>query len=619
MKNYKTNDNSLFNYMALEMDSVEANYKFEQQCIEACERFLHSASQLKKGGMLGWQILLSPDGAIRCHAYADRDSKVTAADYNWIFRGCAKVSTEADDGANGQKGMVWKEYRLVSVLGSNADITEVVRSNSRSRYDDFDDYRIESVFAEAFRMLSEAGAVVRICAWNSEQTEGGHGNIFLSLPAEMPLRLRSAFSVALPHLKVTEEDENSSENVEEAFLPDEYFLNGAARFLYMLCGRKKPAEEDVEASSDSSGEDFEIDDDTAGENGGEDEKEISIDELDLSVSAYNALVRSGINTVGKLRDLPDEKLKRIRGLRRSTYEEIQQKLADFIAISEEAGKTGHMKELEELIGLKNVKEQVKRIVAFAKMKMDMKERGEKALPIALNMEFAGNPGTAKTTVGRIVAGIFHEIGLLDRGGLIEVGRADLVAEYVGQTAPAVRRVFQRAKGRVLLIDEAYSLVEQWENGFGDEAISTIVQEMENHRDETIVIFAGYPDKMREFFARNPGLRSRVPFTVNFRDYTADELAQIVSFEAERRGFAVSTEAVEKVRNICESVSGMEDSGNGRFCRNLVENAILNYAVRVYGEEGESGKDFTFAASDFEVLETNKKEKKARNPLGFLVS
>ena len=619
MKNYKTNDINLSNAMALTMNSVEADYHFEQQCNEACERFLHSASQLKNGGMLGWQISLSPDGKVRCHAFADRDSKVTAADYNWIFENCAKVSAEQDDGFEGQEDREWKEYRLVSVLGSPADISEVAKRRSYSSYDDhFGEYWRKSAFAEIFRMLTEAGAVVRICAGDSDQPERGHGNIFLSLPEEMSLRMRSAISVAFPHLNVTEADETGFQK-EEAFLPDEYFLSGAVKFLYTLCGKKKPAEEDVEDSSDSSDEDFEIDDDTAGENGGEDEKEISIDELDLSVRAYNALLRSGINTVGKLRDLPDEKLKRVRGLRRSTYEEIQQKLADFIAISEEAGKTGHMKELEELIGLKDVKEQVKRIAAFAKMKMDMKDRGEKALPIAINMEFAGNPGTAKTTVGRIVAGIFHEIGLLDRGGLIEVGRADLVAEYVGQTAPAVRRVFQRAKGRVLLIDEAYSLVEQWENGFGDEAISTIVQEMENHRDETIVIFAGYPDKMREFFARNPGLRSRVPFTINFRDYSAEELAQIVSFEAERRGFAVSAEAAEKVRNICESVSGIEDSGNGRFCRNLVENAILNYAMRVYGEEGESGKDFTFAASDFEVLETNKKEEKARIPLGFLAS
>ena len=162
--------------------------------------------------------------------------------------------------------------------------------------------------------------------------------------------------------------------------------------------------------------------------------------------------------------------------------------------------------------------------------------------MVLNMEFIGNPGTAKTTVARITAGILHEIGLLPTSELVEVGRADLVAKYTGQTADKVKEVFQKAKGKLLFIDEAYALTDCWENSYGDEAISTIVQEMENNREDTVVIFAGYPDKMNEFFSRNPGLRSRVPFTIRFSDYSAEEMAQIVEAEAKKRGFSLMPEA-----------------------------------------------------------------------------
>ena len=195
-------------------------------------------------------------------------------------------------------------------------------------------------------------------------------------------------------------------------------------------------------------------------------------------------------------------------------------------------------------------------------------------------------------------------------------RADLVAKYEGQTADKVKEVFKKARGKVLFLDEAYSLVENWDGEFGDEAINTIVQEMENHREDTIVIFAGYPDKMEEFFSRNPGLRSRVPFRIRFADYSADELAQIAELEARRRGFAIAPQAKEKVRSFCGEAQKRPNMGNGRFCRNLVESAVLAYAARVYGGRDEAcGGDFSLGEEDF-VLPDVLKEAKGKRPVGF---
>ena len=269
--------------------------------------------------------------------------------------------------------------------------------------------------------------------------------------------------------------------------------------------------------------------------------------------------------------------------------------------------------LNELIGLENVKKQVGKITALAKMKRDMDAMNKASLPIVMNMEFVGNPGTAKTTVARIIAGLLYETGLLQTNEIVEVGRADLIARYEGQTADKVKSVFQKAHGKLLFIDEAYSLVENCRGEFGDEAINTIVQEMENRRENTVVIFAGYPDEMKEFFSRNPGLRSRVPFTVCFNDYTADEMVSIAELEAQKRGFSVSRGAKEKIASLCGKAS---DSGNGRFCRNLVEGAILNYAFRAYGTYAETPeKSFELTDEDFIIQNESEVAGKAL-PIGF---
>ena len=168
---------------------------------------------------------------------------------------------------------------------------------------------------------------------------------------------------------------------------------------------------------------------------------------------------------------------------------------------------------------------------------------------------------------------------------------------------------------MLFIDEAYSLVDDRKGSFGDEAINTIIQEMENNREETIVIFAGYPDKMESFFSRNPGLRSRVPFSISFSDYSANEMVKIAEFEAKKRGFSVDTEAYEKVTAICSDAALHPDGGNGRFCRNLIENAILGYASRVYGNnDSDTDKNYILTADDFTPPTGMNDTKKI--PIGF---
>ena len=285
--------------------------------------------------------------------------------------------------------------------------------------------------------------------------------------------------------------------------------------------------------------------------------------------------------------------------------------------SEPAEKSA-MEELNELIGLDGIKEKVAEIAAFAKLQKIARDQGRCVEGVNLNLSFLGNPGTAKTTVARLFARIMKENGLLSSGDLIEVGRADLVAKYTGQTAIKVKGVFKQAKGNVLFIDEAYSLVDSWENEYGDEAIATIVQEMENNRDDMIVIFAGYPDKMEKFLSRNPGLRSRVPFTVEFRDYSAEELTEIVKLEAKRRGYTVESSAEKKILDICSAAVKTEEFGNGRFSRNLVESAIMKAAARAMGSlsaDADLNALFCLKDCDFSAPDNLKKEKKSR-VIGF---
>ena len=237
-------------------------------------------------------------------------------------------------------------------------------------------------------------------------------------------------------------------------------------------------------------------------------------------------------------------------------------------------------ELNEMIGLSSAKEVIAQAIDFYKAQKLFSDMGiDKDRP-AMHMVFTGNPGTAKTTAARLFARIMKDNGLLSVGDLREVGRADLVDRYVGGTAPRVKNCFKKAKGSVLFIDEAYSLVDDRDGLFGDEAINTIVQEMENARDDMVVIFAGYPDKMEGFLNKNPGLRSRIAFHINFDDYCADELCGILELMVKNHKMDLSGGVIEKLRPVFESAAVTPDFGNGRFVRNLFEKAKLKQASRL---------------------------------------
>ncbi|MBQ8637030.1 MAG: AAA family ATPase [Clostridia bacterium] len=238
------------------------------------------------------------------------------------------------------------------------------------------------------------------------------------------------------------------------------------------------------------------------------------------------------------------------------------------------------KELEEMIGLTNAKKIIYNALDYYKIQKLYQKFGEKTNNPTMHMVFCGNPGTAKTTVARLFAQILKENDVITNGKLVEVGRADLIGKYVGHTAPLVKKVFNEAAGGVLFIDEAYSLLDEKQGMFGDEAINTIVQEMENHRNDTIVIFAGYSDEMKEFINRNPGLKSRIAFEVHFDDYSPDELTKIAKLIAKNKGNTLNNDVLEKLNKIFSDVVNSKSFGNGRYVRNIIEKAEMRRASRL---------------------------------------
>jgi len=273
--------------------------------------------------------------------------------------------------------------------------------------------------------------------------------------------------------------------------------------------------------------------------------------------------------------------------------------------------------LNELIGLSETKALISDILDFAKSQK-IYSFGEKREKQSLHMIFTGNPGTAKTTVARLVAQILKENDVLDCGDLYEVGRGDIVDRFLGGTAPRVQRAFRRARGSVLFIDEAYSLVDGDDGLYGDEAISTIVQEMENYRDEIVVIFAGYPDKMEKFLNKNPGLRSRIGFHVNFPDYSADELYEILELLARDNRMKLAADVRERVYPFIVKAACVKEFGNGRYARNLLEKARMKQAnrlVRMDSSDVTEQVAATLIADDF--VEIRLTGTAGKNRVGFV--
>lgn len=276
-------------------------------------------------------------------------------------------------------------------------------------------------------------------------------------------------------------------------------------------------------------------------------------------------------------------------------------------------------DLNKMIGLAEAKSVIGKALNYYKLQRVYKDKGIKQDHPAMHMVFTGNPGTAKTTVARLFARIMKENGLLSRGQLVEVSRSDLVGKFVGWTAQIVKSKFKEAMGGVLFIDEAYSLANENSGSYGKEAIDTIVQEMENRREDLVVIFAGYPDEMESFLNKNPGLRSRIAFHVPFADYSIKELCEIAMVIGRSKGISLTEKAVEKLSTVFKKAKTRTDFGNGRFVRNLIELSRMNQASRILTMDPDLVNVKTLTSLEEEDIEVpaEKSEVKKRT-IGFAI-
>jgi stage V sporulation protein K len=240
------------------------------------------------------------------------------------------------------------------------------------------------------------------------------------------------------------------------------------------------------------------------------------------------------------------------------------------------------RELDEMVGMEKVKETIFEIYAMLQISKYRQEAGLACSPQMYHMIFRGNPGTGKTTVARLIARLFRNMGLLSKGHFIEAERADLVGEYIGHTAIKTRELIKRALGGVLFIDEAYSLTRGGEKDFGKEAIDTLVKAQEDYKDQFILILAGYPDEMDVFMAMNPGLPSRFPIQIDFPDYTLDQLLQIAELMLKEREYVFLPQTFMRFKQYLqeERLRFARNFSNARFVRNTIERCVRRQAVRL---------------------------------------
>ena len=289
-----------------------------------------------------------------------------------------------------------------------------------------------------------------------------------------------------------------------------------------------------------------------------------------------------VESEGNIQESPEDEQREAR----KEFEKVKKRLQERQKAEKEAKEQRVAKlldELNQLVGLDNVKEEVRSLVNLITVRRMREEYKLPAMDMSYHMVFTGNPGTGKTTVARLVARIYRELGILSEGQLIETDRSRLVAGYVGQTAINVREVVEQAIGGVLFIDEAYALVSpDTTNDYGSEAVDTLVKMMEDHRDDLVVIVAGYREEMEQFLRSNTGLISRFNKFITFEDYSEQQLLEILTVMAEQAGMVVEDTAVKKLGLYLASMNEQErrDFGNARGVRNVFERMIVNQANRI---------------------------------------
>lgn len=267
--------------------------------------------------------------------------------------------------------------------------------------------------------------------------------------------------------------------------------------------------------------------------------------------------------------------------------------------------TDLLKDLDGLIGLEKVKSKVKDLISYQKVQLLRQEYGLRVQKSTLHMAFTGNPGTGKTTVARIVGRIYKQLGLLSKGQFLEVSRTDLIAGYQGQTALKVKKVIEQAKGGVLFIDEAYSITENdHTDSYGRECLTELTKALEDYRDDLVVIVAGYTEPMMKFFESNPGLRSRFNTFIEFDDYSADELEDILESICQQNDYQLDYALKEKLILYFNDKVAAKDKNfaNGRLARNLYDDLVMNHARRVVSSSHPNRQELSLLiAEDFQPV------------------